>query len=103
MAKKKRKSPLDILMDTIAEAEANITSASAELAYATGKRRERLLRRIDLAGERLADAETELGTGPSGLGASGARGVGLITGRPKKSVGGSTTSHRTHEGRFRQK
>jgi hypothetical protein len=36
---KKRKSPLDILMDTIAEAEANITSASAELAYATGKRR----------------------------------------------------------------
>ena len=96
--RKKRLSPTARLLQVVAEAEANIASARAELPSADPKRRRRLLRKIDLATERLTDAKAALSTGPRGLGSSGERGVGLINGRPTRVVGDSTASHRNHRG-----
>jgi hypothetical protein len=81
--------------DRIRKGEEDVRRLYADYRLATGPRRAKLRRRVDLAIERLRVLNKGATSGP--------RGVGIIRPTGPKIVGDSTAVHRTHRRQFKSK
>jgi hypothetical protein len=90
-AKKRRETHAD----RIRKGEEEVRRLYSYYQLATGPRRAKLRRRVDLAIERLRVLKKGATAGP--------RGVGIIRATGPKIVGDSTAVHRTHRRQFKSK